>query len=465
MTGLASQLPRQGGTTTAPAAAALEDFDLTGRKLAGLLAAFLFYLPNQAQLGSSIGVRGLNIANIIFLIILIALFRRKAPSAGPAPMKGALMFFFGVLSWALVVGMASDSTTWVDDITVFKNCVFYVLLYFLFFHAVRDLKTIRLLFLTILFVTFTSAVLGFRQALDYGIGAFNETRRVAAPFGWGYFAANRSAIFFCISFPILLSAGLMLKSHKWLRLASLFTAALVVFVVFHTYSRQAYAILAVVALLLTLRRNLLLAGVIVAALLSYEVWVPESVVERIQMTKAEPEVKPTSPGEEEQQYDVSTESRFTLWEGAGELILSRPWGIGFNHFKREIGAHVPAYLAGKDAHNFFVLITTEAGVVAPFAMIALLAGFAMLAWRALRQDDSEESRVLGTSLMMTIPVVILGNVYGSRFLDGEVMVNFWVLAALCAKYAVLKEGARRQDAKRAVPAAAVNQWPARASSS
>lgn len=427
-------------------AASLEDFGPTGRKLAALLAAFVFYLPNQAQFGSSIGLRGLNIANVIFVIVLVAVLRRKTPSTAPTPMKGALVFLFALLAWSLLVGLASDSSMWVDDVTVFKNVVFYVLLYFLFFHAARDLKTIRLLFLMILFVTFTSAVLGFRQALDYGIGAFNETRRVAAPFGWGYFAANRSAIFFCISFPILLSAALMLRSRKWLRLACLFTAALVVFVVFHTYSRQSYAILAVVALLLTLRRNLLLAGLIVAALLSYEAWVPESVVERIQMTKAEPEVRPSSSGEEESQYDVSTESRFMLWEGAGQLILSRPWGIGFNHFKREIGPYVPAFLAGKDAHNFFVLITTEAGVIAPFAMLWLLASLALLARRVLRIDDSDESRVLGTSLLMAIPAVILGNVYGSRFLDGEVMVNFWVLAALCARYAVLKEGLKRQSA-------------------
>lgn len=135
-----------------------------------------------------------------------------------------------------------------------------------------------------------------------------------------------------------------------------------------------------------------------------------------------------------------------LWEGAGQLILSRPWGIGFNHFKREIGPYVPAFLAGKDAHNFFVLITTEAGVIAPFAMLWLLASLALLARRVLRIDDSDESRVLGTSLLMAIPAVILGNVYGSRFLDGEVMVNFWVLAALCARYAVLKEGLKRQSA-------------------
>ena len=321
---------------------------------------------------------------------------------------------------------------------MFKNCVFYVLVYFLVFHAVRDMRALRTVFLLILFIAFTSAVLGFRQALDYGIGTYNETRRVAAPFGWGYFAANRSAIFFCISFPILLAAGLMLRSRPLLRLACLGTAALVVFVVFHTYSRQSYFIVAVCALLLTMRRNLLVSAVVVVALLSYEAWVPETVVQRIESTKVEPEVRPSATGEE-QQYDVSTESRFMLWEGAGQLILENPWGIGFNQFKRRIDPYVPAFLAGKDAHNFFVLFTTEAGLIAPVSMIVLLVSMASLARRVLRADPGEEAQVLGSSYLIAIPAVILGNVYGSRFLDGEVMSSFWVLNALAARYVVMKE--------------------------
>lgn len=407
-----------------------------------LLAAFVFYLPNQAQFGAVAPIRGLNAANIIFIVILAALMLRKGVTSDRAPMKGALTFFFIMLGWSLAVGLADDASAWVEDVTIFKNCVFYVLVYFLIFHAVRDMHTLRILFLMILFVSFTSAVLGLRQAMDYGIGVYNETRRVAAPFGWGYFAANRSAIFFCISFPILLATGLLLRSRKWLSLACLATAALVVFVVFHTYSRQAYFIIAVLALLLTLRRNLWIAVLVSVALFNFELWVPETVVERIQMTKVEPAVKP-SGAEEEQQYDVSTESRFQLWTGAGELILSQPWGIGFNHFKREIGPHVPVYLAGKDAHNFFVLFTTEAGVVAAVAMLVLFGSFIGLARRVLRVDRSEETQVIGMSYLMAIPAVALGNVYGSRFLDGEVMSNFWVLSALAARYVLLKEAEAR----------------------
>lgn len=411
----------------------------TGRRLMGLLAFFTFYLPNQAQLGGDIGLRGLNIANILFLLVLVAVLRRKGPPAGPTPLKGAFVFFFCVLIWSLFVGIASDASSWVDDLTMFKNSIFYMLLYFLFYHAIQDLKTVRLLFLVLLFVTFTSAFLGFRQALDYGIGVYNETRRVSAPFGWGVYSANRSAIFFCMFIPLLFSTVLFVKSRPMLRVACLLTAALAVFVVFHTYSRQSYFILAVLALVLAMRRNLLVAMVISIALLNYQVWVPETVIERIEMTKAEPSA--SGAGDDgEQRFDDSTESRFIVWEGAGQLILSRPWGIGFNHFKREIGAYVPPQLAGKDAHNFYVLFTTESGLVGPFAVVVLVLGLARLGRRVTRVDDSEESRALGVGYLVSLLAVVLGSIYGSRFLDGDVMANFWVLTALAAKYVTLKEG-------------------------
>ncbi|TXC66411.1 O-antigen ligase family protein [Piscinibacter aquaticus] len=444
-----------GGTATAAGSTNHAAATATPVGLLVLLCIFLFYVPNQAQFRLETGIRALNTANVLFLLVLIGVRRLGPAPGGPTPMKGSLMFLFVMMTWALLLGFAKDPSVWVQDLTAFKNSVFYVLVYFLVFHAVRDMRALRVVFLLILFIGFTSAVLGFRQALDYGIGTYNETRRVAAPFGWGYFAANRSAIFFCISFPILLATGLMLRSRPWLRMACLGTAALVVFVVFHTYSRQAYFIIAVCALLLTMRRSLLVSALVVVALLSYQAWVPETVVQRIESTKAEPEVRPSGSGEEQLQYDVSTESRFMLWEGAAQLIAQEPWGIGFNQFKRRIDPYVPAFLAGKDAHNFYVLFTTEGGLIAPVAVLVLLGSMFMLARRVLKADKGEEAQVLGTSLLIAIPAVVLGNLYGSRFLDGEVMSSFWVLCALAARFVVMKDA--EQQALRASRLAAARE--------
>jgi hypothetical protein len=361
-----------------------------------------------------------------------------------------IVLFIGVLTWGLLLALAGDHSAWVEDLTNYKNVVFYPLLYFLVYHSVRDMKTLRLLVLMTLFIAFTSSVLGVRQAMEYGIGNFDQHKRVAAPFGWSVFDANRSAIFFCIHLQIVLAMALFSKSRGWLRLACWVTFGLGVFAVFHTYSRQSYFILAVLLLLIAMRKNLVVAALACLALYNYEVWVPDTVMQRIEMTSAESNLAPrpalgfdpntsssSLPGTlpavkpaEEREYDESTESRFILWEGAWEIIQQNPLGIGL---ARTIGDHVPPQLAGKDAHNFYVLLTTEAGVLAPPFLVALLISLLWLGQRLAQLKGDDEARALGVGFVMATLAVVLGNIYGSRFLDGDVMGNYWIYAGLAAR--------------------------------
>lgn len=457
--------------------------------LLGLLMLMIFYLPNLAQFGIETGIRGVNPANILFVLILGVLSAINYPPSEPTPMKLPIVLFIGVVTWALLLALAGDASAWVEDVTVWKNGIFYLLLYFLYFHAVRDLRTVRILMLVMLFVLFTSGVLGVRQAIDYGIGHFNEAKRVAAPFGWYVNDANRSAVFFCIFLQIALAVMLFMKSRGWLRLACAVIVALGIFTIFHTYSRQSYFIMALLVFLIAVRKHLIYALIAAVLLFHYEHWVPETVVHRIEMTSLDPfEFKTYKPQvlpsfdapavssgplygqvdgvnyndpfrpvtqqseaekDPEQQYDESTESRFTLWSGAWELIVTRPLGIGLNRFKREITPYVPHTLAGKDAHNFYVLLATEAGVIAPLFLFVLLGSLLMLGWRLSRLADDEEARTLGNGFVMATLAVMLGNIYGSRFLDGDVMGNYWILAALVARTLLIKQQALRDRQKRA----------------
>ena len=132
-----------------------------------------------------------------------------------------------------------------------------------------------------------------------------------------------------------------------------------------------------------------------------------------------------------------TESRFVLWEGAWQLMQGNPFGLGLNHFKREIGS--VSDLREMDAHNHFVLIATETGFIGLAAMLLIIFGLFRLGGKLRREAPEEEAQLLGTSLMFAVIAMALGNVYGSRFLDGDVMGNFWILAALVARYRTLRE--------------------------
>lgn len=447
------------GAAPARSTASTGRFDLLRLMLMGMIV----YIPNQEQFRIEFTIKGLNVINVMFLVTLFLLMKRDIHAKSSPPLKVPLFFMFAVLVYAFAVGQLYDTSLMLEDFTALKNMIFFMLLYFLYFRAVQDVETVRLLFAVILFVTFMASVQGLRQALDYGIGTYNETRRVAAPFGWGVSNANRSAIFFVIFLPMFAAVGMFWrKDAKLLRLACYACLGLGVFVTFFTYSRQSYFILALLAMFLTFKKNWFVAILILVALVNYESWAPETVTGRIQSTEQkEVPATPQPEGAGEGKYDESTESRLVIWAAAGELIAERPWGIGLNHFKREIGTYAPRY-HNMDAHSNYVLITTEAGYIGPVALIALMLSLLALGWRTERLNQSPEAKVLGVAFTAAVFAVILGNFYGSRFFDGDVMGNFWILAALVAKYgALMKEkAAAEKKAEIAAKQAALHGGPA-----
>lgn len=404
--------------------------------LRAMLVGLVLYIPYQqyfVALGDAgIGPRGVNVMNIMFISIVGMLLLLGIRARTPAPLRGSFIFLFCTLVWGYFIGQTYDSSSWIADLTVLKNALLFMLLYFVYYHAVRDVATIRIVFAAVVFVAGVAAVQAMRQAIDYGLGTYSETHRAAGPFAVDYSGANRAAIYFCMFLPVHVAVVLYYRAHPLYRTIALVGAALLVLATFFTYSRQAYFILAVLAVLMTLRRSVLLGTLAVIALLSYQAWVPQTVLDRIEMTEQ-------LDARGDQQLDASTESRFLLWEGAWQLMQGRPWGIGLNHFKREIGN--VSELRETDAHNHFILMATETGFVGLVALVILIIGLLRLGWK-LRQRDDAESQLLGTGFMFATLAMALGNIYGSRFLDGDVMGNFWILAALVARYMRLHDEQR-----------------------
>lgn len=404
--------------------------------LNALLALIIIYIPYQRHFPVVIDVKGLNLINLMFMIALLLVWWRRPTQKGiknkantlslPTPLKWQFTFFITCLIFSFAIGQFYDSSTFADDVTELKTTVFYLLLYFLFYHAARDIQTIRFLFSMILLVTFLVSLQAFRQAIDYGLLAYVETRRASGPFAEDFHGANYAAAFLVIFIPLFSTLSMAVKSRPLVRIIALGCAILGVAAAFFTYSRQSYFILAAQFLVQTVRRSLLFGLIILVAIMSYEVWVPASVAERIGMTE-----QVDASGEET--LDTSTASRFIIWEGAAKLIAERPWGLGLNHFKREIGRYAPDY-SGYDAHNAFVLVTTEMGILGIFSLLLLLLGLFRLARKVERLDNSENSRILGEAFLLSIMGLVLCNIFGSRLFDGLITGNFWVLAALAARY-------------------------------
>lgn len=392
-----------------------------------LLAFIIIYLPYVQHFPIVFEVKGLNMMNMLFFSVVIYVWSRKAKTLTPAPLKAYFLFFIFALCLSFSIGQLYDASSFGDDLTALKTNVFYMLFYFAFYHAIRDVATIRTLFATILVVTVLVSLQCIRQGIDYGFGDFTDTHRASGPFAADYRGANLAAAYFIIFLPLFFSVFLICRSKLYLRLAAIAGLLLGLTAVFVTYSRQAYLILAALLFLQAARKNILLGIVLAFAVLSYEAWAPEALIERLQSTEQ------VDNGSGEETLDVSTESRFILWAGAMQLVAERPWGIGLNHFRREIGRFVPDY-ANYDPHNGFVRVAAEAGILGVAAFTLLLVKLYLLARRVSKLDTSEETQLFARAFSISVIGVVASNLFGSRIFDGEVMGNFWILAALVARY-------------------------------
>lgn len=401
------------------------------------LCLLVLVIPNQLHLPEAL-VKGVNPLNLATLLALVAVLRlpKSVPPLPPPPLKTSILMLAAALVYAFVVAISGDASEWVGDITFIKNAVFFPFLFFLFYHGIRDKQTARLVFASILFVTAVAGLEAIREGLDYGNLTYSETKRASGPFGADFRTANLAAVFFCMFFPLFGAVALFLKGRPIVRTLAAIGAGVVVFGTFFTYSRQAFVILAVCTLLLGARRNILIAGLSFAALASYQAWAPDAVVERIEMTDQSDALVHS-----ENRLDQSTESRFILWDAAFRMFKDHPTGVGLNRFKRHTGEYAPEF-AGFDAHNFYMLFLAEGGVLGIVLLAAALIGIGRFAWQAGRRATTVEAKVLAIGFQLSFVATLLGNLYGSRLLDGAVSGNFWILAAVVARFLALEEAER-----------------------
>ena len=399
-----------------------------------LLAILLVYTVNQLHFPQELGVKGLNVANLLFALAALAVMlgeRSEEPAARPV-LKRALLGWFAMLVLGFALAQWLHPGDPGDDLTYLKTALFYPLYYFLFRHGAGDLKWTRRLIGLTLVVAAVAAVEALREAVEYGIGDFVESHRAAGPFGADYRSANRAGVYFAMFLPMFLALAVLLRGAVALRTAAFAGVLLVAAALLFTYSRQAYFIAIVGLLLVLFRRGLVAAVLGIVVVWTVIPYLPEGVSERVEETQQQGEFGQT-------EYDESTASRWEIWRGAVGMWSEHPIGIGLNRFKVRIGEY--STVEGKDAHNFYVLTLAEMGVQGLVALLVLMLATARMLKRARRAAVDTESRALAVGASVAFVCMALGNVYGSPFLEGTVMGAFWALLGLVERYVLLRHAA------------------------
>lgn len=409
-----------------------------------LLAFQILYTVYQNHFSYETGIPGINLPNALFILALVSIYfsGRHHAMRSPAVLRNAILLFFAMLTVGFFIAQARAPGNFMVDVTYLKNAMFAPLLYFMYLHCKQDRKTTRLLIIAVMVVAAISAVQAIRQGFDYGIGSFVESHRASGPFGENYRNANRAGVYFAMFLPMFIALALFLhKDIRW-RVAALGGIALLVVALLFTYSRQAYFIALFGLVLLLLRRSLVLAVVLGSSLIFLAGYLPESVVQRVQETQQQ-----GAHGEAE--VDESTASRWEIWTGALAMWQSNPLGVGLNRFKQEIG-HYSAF-QHFDAHNFYVLTLAECGPQGLIALLLLIAATLRLGAQLRRSADpaDPESKALAIGFSVTTVCMALGSLYGSPFLENDVMGNYWILAGLLERYMRLNAVPASAPAERA----------------
>jgi O-antigen ligase len=332
---------------------------------------------------------------------------------------------------AMLLGLL-DSPFPSQDLLMFKQAIFYSFLYFLYFRAVQNMEVLKFLLYGLFFTFGLMGLEVLREAAYFGFSG----HRSAGAFGDDEANANYAGAYFSLFVPVLVALAAFLRQNAWLRMVAAGVYMLGLLAIFFTYSRQAYMAAALTTFVVAMRKSIGIGIIIIITLANYQLWAPETVIERIEGSSSEN----IETGEE--QLEDSARSRFVIWSAGWEVIKDNPQGIGFNQFQDAIDPYMPDWITARDAHNQFVLVTAENGWLGVLAFLLLILAFLRLGLRLMRagkQADDELAHLLGLGFAVSAFGIVLANLTSSTFYSGEVMGNYWILAALVARYAVLLE--------------------------
>ncbi len=391
-----------------------------------LLAVLLIYTVNQLHFDVDLGIPGINIINLLFGAALGFMALEGKLSGLSAPSLGTpLRLYFLALTIATAVAMVARPQVPMEDLTYLKTLIFYPLYYFLFYYAVRDIKTARRLILLVFVIALLAGLEAVKEGLDYGIGGYSETHRSAGPFGPDFRSANRAGVFYAMFIPMFAAPVFFLKGRPFWRMVALGGLLILAGAVLFTYSRQSYFIALLAVAFVAVRRSMIIA-IACALLFALAVpYLPQGAFERVEETQQVGQY-----GEAE--YDDSTASRWDIWGGAVHMWSESPIGVGANRFKGLIGEY--SNYPGKDAHNYYVLTLAEGGLQGLLALLFLIYALWRLSGRFLAAAVEREGWTYAQGFRVAVLAMALGNIYGSPFSEGTVMGAFWALVALLERY-------------------------------
>jgi len=383
---------------------------------------FLLYLPFENYLpNTSIGL-GINILNILILLLIVLTFTAKyknnlADYTSYKCFKRIIIFF---MSYTLLSSLlnSSDHGGVLEAITTWKRLYFIPIIFIVTYNILQSDKQIRISIGIMSFITLISSIQVLRNTYDTSGAHYSDGLRYGGMFGPG--GENDLAAFIAINLFWFLFWGRQ-AHQRWGKKLMLGMAGITGLACLLCYSRGAYIALAAGLLYFSWKQNKNLLVMLVLMLLTIPAWAPKTVVERLDMLTQQDQLD----------KDASAQRRLIIWEGARGMIADHlMFGVGPYNFGRQIHAYVHLPEDSPTAsHNMYLRMTAELGIPGLLLFLMILWSF-LKEGLLLSRETQDWKGIWAVAYTASIISLIIVNIFGDRFFREELTGYVWVSGAI-----------------------------------
>jgi O-antigen ligase len=163
--------------------------------------------------------------------------------------------------------------------------------------------------------------------------------------------------------------------------------------------------------------------------LAYRIILPNSVVERIDMTflnKGElSESMEQSSAVDVGGVSLDTVGRKELWDKAKEYFREHPLvGIGFDTFRHR---------EGMITHSMYMKILSEQGLVGAIIFLSFIWVLLSRSFRLFKQSPTKLGQGIGLGFFLCVVVHLFGSMSGDQSLYYNLMAIFWLFMGIMAR--------------------------------
>ncbi len=231
------------------------------------------------------------------------------------------------------------------------------------------------------------------------------------------------AVYAVIAFAMML--GTRNAFGKLLLLSSFVAGSIGVML---SLSRGAMLSLIAGVMLVALRGSRLLLVLCLGMLVTSPLWAPDYVIDRVL------ESRQVEEGSDEATIDSAAEARVQTWSAIMEVVRDHPLdGVGFAGLAfvlPDVSSELGLDEAKDSAHNTYMRMLGEMGVLGVVVFALLLWGLWRLGDDAVRRPASSFDRSLGLGLCAGVLAMAVSCAFGDRFFNVQLSAGLWMIAGL-----------------------------------